>query len=132
MVAALFHDIGKSLWPTEWFTAARKEIKENTWLSMQMHPLIGGEYLQQMGFEEDPVLKIIFQHHEKADGSGYPSGEKPCREAEILAACDIFSAMTEDREYRKAIETEIVLKVLKDETDETIFDAILKTLKGGH
>lgn len=131
LVAALFHDIGKSLWPSDWLTAPRKDIKESVWLAMQMHPVLGGEFLQQLGFEVEPVLKIIIQHHEKQDGNGYPNGDIPCREAVILSACDMFSAMTEDREYRKAIETELALKILEEEIDKVVFDAISKATKKG-
>lgn len=129
LAASLLHDIGKSMWPEDWFTAPRKDIKESTWLAMQMHPLLGEEFLHQIGFDAGPVLKIIAQHHEKQDGSGYPNGDVPSREAAVLSACDMFSAMTEDRGYRQALDTEIALQVLQNEADGVIFNAIIKAIK---
>lgn len=104
LVAALFHDIGKGLWPHDWFVLPRREIQESAWLAMQMHPLVGSEFLKSINFDFDDVLEIISEHHEKVDGSGYPNGLEPSREALVLSACDMLAAVTEEKAYRKAME----------------------------
>ena len=90
LVAALLHDIGKGLWPHDWFVLPRREIQENAWLAMQMHPLVGSEFLKSINFNFDDVLEIISEHHEKVDGAGYPNGSEPSRSLKVfylLAIC---------------------------------------------
>ena len=125
LVAALFHDIGKGTWPQEWLTAPRGELKEKVWASMQMHPIIGSEILEGLGFEPKPVLEIIIQHHEKLNGSGYPDGITPNQEAMFLSTCDMLAAATEDRQYRKAMSINEALKELKEQIDPPVYQAII-------
>lgn len=125
LVAALFHDIGKGMWPQEWLTAPRRELKEKVWTSMQMHPIIGSELLQGLGFESQSVLDIIIQHHEKLNGSGYPDGIIPNKEALFLSTCDMLAAATEDRQYRKALSFNEALKELKEQIDPSVYQAII-------
>lgn len=62
-----------------------------------------------------PIAKIILQHHERMDGSGYPHGLKNSEilpEARILAAADVFESMTSHRPYRPALGQDAAIKEL--------------------
>src|SRR5262249_37073402 len=72
---------------------------------MKIHPIVGAEILEQVDFPY-PVVPIVRTHHEKWDGSGYPSGlqgEDIPIGARILAAVDCLDALASDRKYRKAM-----------------------------
>lgn len=131
LVAALLHDIGKGLWPHDWFVLPRREIQESAWLAMQMHPLVGSEFLKSINFNFDDVLEIISEHHEKADGSGYPNGSEPSREALVLSACDILAAVTEEKAYRKAMEMKKALPEIQHQIVPEVYQALQKTIKEG-
>jgi PAS domain S-box-containing protein/putative nucleotidyltransferase with HDIG domain len=115
-VAALVHDIGKISIPAEILTkpgklnaAERGMIKE--------HSEIGYTILKDIPFAW-PIAKIVRQHHEKLDGSGYPLGLKGdaiLPEAKILTVADIVEAMASFRPYRPAIPLDIVLEEIQRE-----------------
>src|SRR5258706_878804 len=72
---------------------------------MKIHPVVGAEILECVGFP-CPVVPIVRAHHEKWDGSGYPfglKGEEIPMGARILAAVDCLDAMASDRQYRRAL-----------------------------
>lgn len=131
LVVALLHDIGKGLWPHDWFVLPRREIQESVWLAMQMHPLVGSEFLKSINFDFDDVLEIISEHHEKTDGSGYPNGLEPSREALVLSACDMLAAVTEEKAYRKAMEMKNALPEIQQQIVPEIYEALEKTIKKG-
>jgi HD-GYP domain-containing protein (c-di-GMP phosphodiesterase class II) len=73
------------------------------WASMKRHPILGHEIIQGIPFL-DGASRIVAEHHECWDGSGYPfglRGEEIAIGARILAVVDAFDAMISDRAYRK-------------------------------
>lgn len=115
--ASLMHDVGKIHIPSE---ILNKSSKLST-LEMDMiklHVGFGYQMLQSVKFDCQPsVAEIIFQHHERLDGSGYPRGlrgEQICLGARIIAVADTFDAMCAHRPYRPALGAEIALKELHD------------------
>ncbi len=65
-----------------------------------------------------PIAEIVFQHHERLDGSGYPrglSGGGILREAQILSAADTADAILNARPYRRALGPEFAIQVLTEE-----------------
>lgn len=82
---------------------------------MKKHPVMGREILEGI----DPLkrtAKIVEEHHEHYDGSGYPKGlikNEISLEARILAAVDACDAMKSSRPYRKAMSKEEIIKELK-------------------
>lgn len=131
MVAALLHDIGKGLWPYDWFVLPRREIQESAWLAMQMHPSVGSEFLKSINFNFDDVSEIISEHHEKVDGSGYPNGLEPSKEALVLSACDMLAAITEEKAYRKAMEIQNALPEIKSQIVPEVYQALQEIIKEG-
>ena len=98
---ALLHDIGKIGVPD---SILRKPaaLTDNEWTRMREHPLHGRQILRGIEFLEG-ASRVVAQHHEKWDGSGYPLGLKAMEidfNARIFAVADAFDAMTSDRVYR--------------------------------
>src|SRR4026208_479644 len=99
---SLLHDIGKIGVPDSILRKPAK-LTEEEWVLMREHPLHGQQILRGIEFLEGPA-RVVAQHHEKWDGSGYPLGLQ--REdidicARIFAVADAFDAITSDRVYRK-------------------------------
>ena len=101
--AAVIHDLGKITVPTDILNKPTK-LSEHEFGIIQDHPQTGYEILKEIDFPW-PVAEIVFQHHERLDGSGYPqglSGEEIILEARILAVADVVEAMASHRPYRPA------------------------------
>lgn len=113
-LGALLHDIGKIGVPD---AVLRKPAKLNDeeWNKMKLHPLHGQKILRNIGFLEG-ATRIVAQHHEKWDGSGYPTGirgEEIDIGARIFSVVDAFDAMVSDRVYRKGCSYESALEELE-------------------
>lgn len=111
---SLLHDIGKIGVPD---SILRKpaQLTEAEWTSMREHPLHGQLILRGIEFLEG-ASRVVAQHHEKWDGSGYPlgiSGEEIDLNARIFAVADAFDAITSDRVYRTAKSYEAALGELE-------------------
>jgi response regulator RpfG family c-di-GMP phosphodiesterase len=101
-LGALLHDIGKIGVPDAILRKPAK-LNEDEWEKMKLHPLHGQKILRNINFLEG-AARVVAQHHEKWDGSGYPygiRGEDIDIGARIFAVVDAFDAMVSDRVYRK-------------------------------
>lgn len=113
-LGARLHDIGKIGVPDE---ILRKSgaLDEAEWTLMKRHPEIGAEILSLVRPLQN-VIPIVKYHQEHFDGSGYPEGLKGAAiplGARILAVVDAFSAMTDDRAYRKGRSVEEAIAELR-------------------
>jgi putative nucleotidyltransferase with HDIG domain len=102
--ASVLHDIGKLAVPEHIISKPGKLTPEE-FEKMKIHPIVGAEILEQVDFPY-PVVPIVRAHHEKWDGSGYPSGlagEAIPIGSRILSAVDCLDALASDRQYRKAL-----------------------------
>ena len=98
---SLLHDIGKIGVPDAILRKPAK-LTEEEWVRMREHPLHGQKILGGIEFLEG-AAKVVSQHHEKWDGTGYPlglSGAQIDLNARIFAVADAFDAITSDRVYR--------------------------------
>jgi putative nucleotidyltransferase with HDIG domain len=98
---ALLHDIGKIGIPDAILRKPAK-LTSSEWAKMRQHPLLGQDILRDIKFLEQ-AARVVAQHHEKWDGSGYPlglRGEEIDLNARIFAVADAFDAITSDRVYR--------------------------------
>jgi PAS domain S-box-containing protein/putative nucleotidyltransferase with HDIG domain len=103
-LAGLIHDVGKVRVPAEILTNP-DGLSDAEFSMIKMHPLIGYEILKTMELPW-PIAEIVHQHHERLDGSGYPSGkagEDIILEARILAVADVVEAIASHRPYRAAL-----------------------------
>jgi len=96
---------------------------------IKQHPLWGSEVARQARMSAT-IINIILHHHERYDGSGYPSGlrgEHIPVEARIVTIADVFDALNTDRPYRKAYEGAHVLRIMQEFTG-SFFDPRLMEL----
>lgn len=101
-MAGLLHDIGKMAIPLEILNKPGKLTSEEFEV-IKTHPVEAVKQLKHL--VSYSILRAIEGHHEKLDGTGYPDGRKAYNihhYAKILAACDVYDALTSDRPYRKA------------------------------
>ena len=98
----MLHDIGK-INISDDILKKPERLDMTEWASMKRHPILGHEILNGIPFLEG-ASRIVAEHHECWDGSGYPfrlRGEEIAVGARILAVVDAFDAMISDRVYRK-------------------------------
>jgi PAS domain S-box-containing protein len=103
-VASLLYEIGKINVPSEILNKPGK-ISSMEYELIQGHPESAWDILKNIDFPW-PVAEIVHQHHERMDGSGYPSGlkgEDILLEARILAVADVVEAMCSHRPYRPSL-----------------------------
>jgi len=103
-LGALLHDIGKIGIP-EAILRKPGSLTGEEIAVMQRHPDIGARILQPVPFFAD-LVPLVRSSHERWDGRGYPEGlcgEEIPLGSRVIAVCDAFHAMTEDRVYRKAL-----------------------------
>ncbi len=112
---SLLHDIGKIGVPDSILRKPAK-LTSDEWVLMREHPMHGQQILRGIKFLEG-AAKVVSQHHEKWDGSGYPvglSGEEIDICARIFSVADAFDAITSDRVYRKGKSYEAAAQELDD------------------
>lgn len=114
-VAAILHDIGKRFIPISILTKpARLDPAERE--IIEMHPVRGYEELQDRPELSFSQLMVVYQHHEKVDGRGYPArvkGDDIHPWAKMLAVVDVFDAMTGNRPYRQPATPLIALDYIR-------------------
>lgn len=102
---AILHDIGKMKVPKNILNKDSK-LTEDEFGKMKEHSLLGYNLVKDLSYISDRSKKIVLQHHERVDGSGYPYGlesTKISRFAKITALSDVYDAIVSDRVYRKGI-----------------------------
>jgi len=113
-LAGSVHDIGKIGVPAEILSKPGR-LRDYEFSLVKRHPAVGAEILQPIEFVQ-PVAQFVLQHHERMDGSGYPSGlrgEEILLEARILAVADVFEAMASHRPYRPALGDAVALDEIR-------------------
>ncbi|TCN25087.1 HD domain-containing phosphohydrolase [Mesobacillus foraminis] len=115
-LGSFLHDVGKIRVPDHVLNKPDKLTPEE-WELMKKHTIYGVEILEDtnIGYLKD-AAKIVGQHHERYDGSGYPFGLKGDEiyiGAKIVAVVDSYDAMTTDRVYRKGMAKEDALEELQ-------------------
>ena len=130
-VAGIVHDIGKI--PLSGFVEGDDTLVVEEMRFVRMHAQLSYELLKDRGYS-DFILQAILYHHENMDGSGYPdnlSGEESPYGARILRICDVYSALTSDRPYRRAFDRDTAVELMIDEIknfDMEIFIAFLRVV----
>ena len=102
--AGLLHDLGKIFIPIEILTKPG-QLTQDEFATIKNHPKAGYEVLKNIEFPW-PIADVVFQHHERVNGSGYPSGLKGTDiriEARIIGVADVVEAMFHPRSYRPAL-----------------------------
>lgn len=116
-VAGMLHDIGKLRASTYLYGGEENTLNVEKMRYVRMHATAGYEVVKSEGYP-DRVCEMILHHHENYDGTGYPNnliGDNIPLGARILRVCDVFVALTSDRPYRKAFDSQTAVELLIEE-----------------
>ncbi|MDO8578792.1 MAG: response regulator [Dehalococcoidales bacterium] len=135
VLAGMVHDIGK-IGISEAILNKPAALTDDEFREIKKHPEIGERILAPVAADEE-ILKLVRNHHEHFDGSGYPDGlaaEKIPLGARILAVADAFEAMTSERPYRKALSPDAAFAEIErckgTQFDPKIAEIMLKSREG--
>lgn len=114
---------------------SRRRLSDEQRLVIRKHPLLSVKALEEAGIDNPQLLRIIEQHHESHDGSGYPAGLKDDQilvEARILALAERYTAMITRRAYRERFSVDKAMRAihegLRDQPRPEIYKALLAAL----
>jgi PAS domain S-box-containing protein len=133
-IAGSIHDIGKLSVPAE-ILAKPTTLTELQYSFIKEHPQIGYDILKNVE-SPWPLAQIVYQHHERMNGTGYPrnlKGDEILLEARIMAVADVVEAMASHRPYRPAFDIEEALEEIEKNRgtlyDGDVVDACLKLFR---
>jgi putative nucleotidyltransferase with HDIG domain len=116
-IGALLHDIGKLSVP-DGILQKPAALTSEEYDVIRRHPDQGRELVLQLGFGKQ-VARLVSDHHERLDGSGYPRGLRETHldlETRVLMVCDVFDALLSERVYREAWTLDRALGLLRTES----------------
>ncbi|MCK9392199.1 MAG: PAS domain S-box protein [Syntrophales bacterium] len=130
-MGSLIHDVGKIYIPAEILTKPSR-LNDIEFAMMKSHPTVGHKILNKVDFIP-VIVDMVYQHHERMDGSGYPlgiSGDEIFLESRIIAVSDTVEAMASHRPYRPALGVAVALEGIKklrgSAFDAEVVDACLR------
>jgi HD-GYP domain-containing protein (c-di-GMP phosphodiesterase class II) len=130
-MAGLIHDLGKLSIPAE-ILGQPRQLTDVEYSLVKTHPDTAYQLLKEIDFYR-PVALIVYQHHERINGTGYPQGikgEDILLEAKILGVADVVEAICRHRPYRPASGTDKALKEISQYSgvlyDPEVVDACTK------
>ncbi len=133
-MAGSIHDIGKLFIPSEILSKPSK-LSEIEFSLIKEHARKGYEILKNVE-SPWPLAEIVYQHHERMNGSGYPrnlKGDDILIEARIMAVADVVESMSSYRPYRPALGIDTALKEIEKNKgtlyDKNVADACLRLFR---
>jgi len=133
-IAGLIHDIGKMSVPAEILSKPTK-LTGLEFALIKEHAQAGYDILKEIKFPW-PIARIVLEHHERMDGSGYPqglSGEQTLKASRILTVADVVEAMASHRPYRPGLGIDIALDEIEKNRgalyDPEVVDACLRLFR---
>jgi len=133
-MAGVIHDLGKISVPAE-ILSKPSRLTDAEFSLIKQHPTIGYHILKDVEFNW-PIADIVYQHHERMNGSGYPRGLKEDEiipEARIIAVADVVESMASHRPYRAAFGVDTALEEITRNRgilyDEMAVDACVRLFK---
>jgi putative nucleotidyltransferase with HDIG domain len=132
--AAILHDVGK-IGIAEDVLAKSETLTDREWQTMMRHPEVGHEILNEVQSLKG-VADVVYSHHERFDGQGYPRGLKgddiPIA-SRIYAVVDAYAAMTSERPYRKKLDHEMAVREIVRNSltqfDPQVVEAFLEAME---
>lgn len=129
-IGAMLHDFGMIFISNDILDKPEK-LTDIEYSRIKQHPDQGYSRLKKFDVYSDASLAIVRYHHERVNGTGYPSGLKgdeiPCG-AQVAAICDVYCALTTDRPHRKAMPHTEAMKILTEESKGGFNEDLLKHL----
>jgi PAS domain S-box-containing protein len=133
-MAAAIHDLGKISVPAEILSKPTK-LTNIEFSLIKTHAQSGYNILKDIDFPW-PIARIVLEHHERMDGSGYPhglTGDNLLLESRILSVADVVESMASHRPYRPALGIEVALEEIEKNKgifyDNTVADACLRLFR---
>jgi len=133
-MAGIIHDIGKISVPAEILSTPRR-LTPIEFSLIKMHSQSGYDILKDVDFPW-PIARMVLEHHERMDGSGYPhglKGDQALLESRILSVADVVEAMASHRPYRAGLGIEAALAEIEANRgilyDLFVVDACLKLFR---
>ena len=133
-MAGVIHDIGKITLPTEILSKPTK-LSDIECSLIREHVRLGYDILKDVN-SSWPLAEIVYQHHERMDGSGYPQHlhrDEILMEARILAVADVVEAMASYRPYRPALGLDAALAEIEKNRgvlyDSAVVDICLRIFR---
>lgn len=133
-LAGVVHDVGKIQIPAE-ILSKTGGLGDIEYMLVKEHARNGYDLLKTVDYPW-PIAKIVLQHHERLDGSGYPQalkGEEILFEARIIAVADVVESMTSHRPYRPALGIDAALEEIERNRgvlyDPVVVDACCKLFR---
>jgi HD-GYP domain-containing protein (c-di-GMP phosphodiesterase class II) len=127
-LAGLLHDVGKIFISKE-VLEKKSMLDELEWNKMKRHPVHGALYLSTLQDVHKLSVITAFEHHMKFDGSGYPDTKRRGRRQHIIsqmvAISDFFDAMRTERPYRRALEVQAIVGLLKETEERSSIPCLL-------
>jgi PAS domain S-box-containing protein len=127
-LSGMIHDLGKISVPTE-FLAKPGKLTDFEYSLIKTHAEAGYRILKDIDFPW-PVAEIIYQHHERLDGSGYPRGLKSdqiLRETKIISVADVVEAMTFHRPYRPGFGLKLAMEEIRSNKERLYESEVVDT-----
>ena len=135
--AALVHDAGRFNWPTT-IVNNKSQLAGEEHEFIKNHPKISYYILKTVNFPWS-IAEIVYQHHERLNGSSYPKGLKDgeiLMEAKIIAVADVVEAMSSKRPYRPSYSIKEVLEEISKNREilyeSQVVDACLRLFQEKH
>jgi HD-GYP domain-containing protein (c-di-GMP phosphodiesterase class II) len=132
--AGMIHDIGKIAVPAEILSKPTR-LTEIEFGLIKLHPQSGYDILKDIDFPS-PIARMVLEHHERLDGSGYPNGltgKDLLVESRILAVADVVESMASHRPYRPARGIDLALDEIRNNRgiiyDADVVDACLSLFR---
>jgi HD domain len=130
-IGGLMHDIGKLSVPDSLLKKPGK-LSADEYAVIKRHPEWGERLVSDLGGFTGGVRRLVRDHHERLDGSGYPRGLEAGQlelDTRILAVCDVYDALISARVYRDAWSHEDALDLLRSESGVTLDAACIEALE---
>ena len=122
-IGGLLHDMGKLSVPDE-ILQKPGPLTDEEYAVIRRHPEWGQALVRELGGFPAEVERLVMDHHERLDGTGYPRGlgeDYLDLETRILSVCDVYDALMSKRVYRDAWSHEAAMALLHEESG-TAFD----------
>jgi len=133
-VSSLLHDIGKIGTP-DYILLKPGGLSDEEFNIIKKHPITGSNIIGHLGMWIDEQT-IIRHHHERFDGTGYPDrlkGKEIPMLSRILSIADVYDALTSDRSYRKKMEEDTALNIIRNNSgiqfDPEVVNAFFESYK---
>ena len=113
-LGGLLHDLGKRKVDLKLINKPGK-LDPEEWIEMKKHPGYGFELLQDIPTISNEVKRIVHEHHEHMDGTGYPAGiseQQILKLSRIASVADVFDALTTKRSYKDACSAQEALEIM--------------------